>query len=315
MTRTIFIAAALALTVTLPAVPANAQTAIRTYVSVSGSDTNPCSLTAPCRHFSAAVAATSAGGEVDALDPGGYGSFTISQAITIDGEGWSYVAPPSGDPAITISAGSGDVVLRGLSLNGIGVTGANGIEFNSGTTLTVQNSVIQNFASGGILFYPSTSTTTKLSVLNTLISDNGGQGIFIDPTDAGAVNAVLDHVDIENNASSGLSIETYTETINVTVSDSVIANNGAHGITAGSSSVGPVNVMVRNTTIANNGQDGLMASGTGVTIRVTRSTITGNTTAWIASSGVVSSYADNNIDGNGGGSPSANTAPPAIGYK
>ena len=95
MIRTIFIAAALALAVTLPAAPANAQTAIRTYVSITGNDTNPCSLTAPCRHFQAAANATAAGGEIDALDPGGYGSFTISQAISIEGEGWSYHNPGS----------------------------------------------------------------------------------------------------------------------------------------------------------------------------------------------------------------------------
>jgi hypothetical protein len=90
MTRTIFIAAALALAVTLPAVPANAQ-APRTFVSAAGVDNSTCSFAAPCRHFQNAVAATSAGGEVDALDPAGYGPITINQAITIEGEGWSYM--------------------------------------------------------------------------------------------------------------------------------------------------------------------------------------------------------------------------------
>jgi hypothetical protein len=65
--------------------------------------------------------------------------------------------------------------------------------------------------------------------------------------------------------------------------------------------------MVRNSTIANNGTDGLVASGTGATIRVTRSAITGNATGWNnPTSGVVLSYGDNNIDGNNGG----NTEPP-----
>jgi hypothetical protein len=64
---TIVIAAALALAVTLPAVSAQAQSP-RTFVSAAGSDSNPCSFAAPCRHFQAAVIATSAGGEVDALD-------------------------------------------------------------------------------------------------------------------------------------------------------------------------------------------------------------------------------------------------------
>src|SRR5712691_3568323 len=123
MTRTIFIAAALALACSLFAAPANAQ-AIRTFVSVAGSDSNPCSLASPCRHFSAAVAATAVGGEVDALDPGAYGSFTISQAITIEGQGWSYIAPPANGNGITINAVSGDVFIRGVSLNGVGVANA-----------------------------------------------------------------------------------------------------------------------------------------------------------------------------------------------
>src|SRR5258707_8307454 len=108
MTRTtIAIAAALALAVTLPAAPAQAQT-IRTFVSVAGSDSNPCSITQPCRHFQAAVNATAAEGEVDALDAGAYGSFTISQAISIEGQSWAYAAPPANRAAITINAGSSD---------------------------------------------------------------------------------------------------------------------------------------------------------------------------------------------------------------
>src|SRR5579863_9542952 len=107
-TTTIVMAAGLALAVTLPTVSAQAQSP-RTFVSAVGSDSNPCSFAAPCRHFQAAVNATSAGGEVDALDPAGYSPITISQAITIEGQGWSYIAPSSNAAAITINAGSGNV--------------------------------------------------------------------------------------------------------------------------------------------------------------------------------------------------------------
>ena len=98
--KCIVFAAALALAVTLPAVSAQAQ-APRTFVSAAGSDSNPCSFAAPCRHFQAAVDATSAGGEVDALDPAGYGPITIGQPISIEGQGWSYIAPPAFAAAIT----------------------------------------------------------------------------------------------------------------------------------------------------------------------------------------------------------------------
>jgi hypothetical protein len=91
--------------------------------------------------------------------------------------------------------------------------------------------------------------------------------------------------------------------MNVTVADSVSANNGSNGsgpgINVNSTGGTQARVMVRNSTIANNAMDGLQASGTGATIRVTRSTITGNNTGWAnSSSAVVLSYGDNNIDGN-----------------
>src|SRR5215475_12407169 len=136
---------AMAVASLLVAAPANAQS-IRTFVSTAGSDANPCSLAAPCRHFSAAIAATSPGGEVDALDAGAYGSFTIDRPITIEGQGWSYVAPPNNGNAITINAVSGNVTIRGVSLNGVGATGStSGIAFNSGSSLTVTDSMAQNF--------------------------------------------------------------------------------------------------------------------------------------------------------------------------
>jgi hypothetical protein len=316
MTRTIFIAAGLALAITLSAVCAQAQ-APRTFVSAAGSDSNPCSFAAPCRHFQAAVTATSAGGEVDALDPAGYGPITISQAITIEGQGWSYIAPPASGNGITINAVSGNVVIHGVSLNGVGITGStNGIQFNSGGTLRVQNSVIRNFTDDGIQFSPDASGLSQLFVSNTLVSDNGAQGVFINPTGSGTTTGVLDHVEIENNHLRGLQVTTFSQTINMTVSDSVIANNGESGINANSTGPTPISIMVRNSTIANNTnlgfEAGLEAANTGATILVTRSTITGNTTtAWAAlSGGVVSSYGDNNIDGNGGNNSTPGTAIP-----
>ena len=89
------------------------------------------------------------------------------------------------------------------------------------------------------------------------------------------------------------------------------ANNGGDAVDALSGGA-PVNVMVRNCTVANNGQDGLFTHGTGASIRATRSTITGNGTAWDNEfGGQITSYADNNIEDN----DTVNTAPTQIGYK
>jgi hypothetical protein len=295
--------------VTLTAVSAQAQSAIRTFVSTTGSDTNPCSITSPCRHFSAAVAATAVDGEVDALEPGAYGSFSISQGITIEGQGWSYVAPPSGAAAITINAVSGTVNIRGISLNGVGVSNAFGIQFNSGGSLNVRDCVIRNFTHYGI-FLNSSTVSSQFSVSNALVTDNS-YGIVIAPfTGSTTTAAAFEHVELVNNQHDALIVQPQElgETIKVTVSDSLIANNN-NGIVSDSSFGGVGIITVRNSAIANNTGDGLSAMAAGATIRVTRSTITGNATGWsAASSGVVTSYNDNDIDDNTAG----DTAPPCV---
>ena len=160
--------------------PRKAQ-APRTFVSAACNDSNPCSFAAPCRHFKAAVNATSLGGEGDALDPAGYGPITITQAITIEGQGWSYAAPAANSPAITINAVTGKVYIHGVSLNGVGITGTTtGIQFNSGGSLTVRDSVIRNFSGDGIDFEPTAAG--DLFVSNTVASDNANTGIAVFPS-------------------------------------------------------------------------------------------------------------------------------------
>ena len=276
MTRTtIVIAAALALAVTLPAAPAQAQ-ATRAFVSAAGSDNNSCINTnSPCRHFQNAYNAMPNGGEIDVLDPGNYGALTVNHGLDIVGRGWATVGAASGLPSITINAGSNDkIYISGVLLDGANVTGTTGIQFNSGVNLTVRDSVIRNFTGSGIFFGPNSSTSSEIFVSNTLVSDNGGDGISISPTGSGTTTGVLDHDHVENNGGNGIIAMTSTQTINVTVGDSVSADNTSDGIIA--SGTTPVAIMVRSSTMANNGMDGLVASGAGATIRVTRSTITGN---------------------------------------
>src|SRR4051795_7430247 len=58
--------------------------ATRTWVSGVGDDVNPCSRTAPCKTFAGAISKTAAGGEINCLDPGGFGAVTIGKSLTID---------------------------------------------------------------------------------------------------------------------------------------------------------------------------------------------------------------------------------------
>src|ERR1700723_1661519 len=145
--------------------PAQAQNGslTRSFVSSSGVDTNACTITAPCATFAEAYTKISANGIIAALDPGKYGPLTIIGPVTINGNGWAAITGPSGGTAITINAGSGNVTLTGLEIDGAGAA-SNGIVFNTGDNLTVTNCVVQNF------FYSGSVTT--------------GNGILMQPTSA-----------------------------------------------------------------------------------------------------------------------------------
>src|SRR5579864_4117702 len=125
--------------------------ASRTWVSGVGDDANPCSRTAPCKTFAGAISKTAAGGEIDALDPGGFGALTITKAITIDGGGGQVASVlVSGTNGIVVQAGPSDVIiLRNLRINGIG-TGINGIRFLTGKALSVENCDIFGFTTNGV---------------------------------------------------------------------------------------------------------------------------------------------------------------------
>src|ERR1022692_3410931 len=132
LTTTSIIAIGLALIGALSAAPAQAQ---RVFVAAQGSDTNPCTFAQPCRSFQQAHDTVAANGEIDVLDPAGYGALTITKAISIQGHGYSGISVPSKGNGITINSGNADSVnLRGLLIDGVG-TGSAGVVFNSGAFL------------------------------------------------------------------------------------------------------------------------------------------------------------------------------------
>jgi len=281
----------------LSILPASAQNA-RSFVSAHGSDTAACTLAAPCRTFAAAYAATNASGEIDVLDAAGYGALTITKAISIvnDGVGTAGVIVPSGGVGITINAGPNDAVsLRGLSIDGEG-SGFNGIQFNAGKSLTVENSTIRHL-SNGIQFAPNASS--RLSIANSSISDNSA-GMVVAPSGSGAVTIVLNRVEVNNNTNHGIEVDGNAgTTLAATVTDSVVANNGDVGIFAFNIVNAPTTVTVVRSVSANN-NTGIDAAGTGVTLRLANSTVTGNSLhGWIVGSGVLGTYGDNYIDSNG----------------
>src|SRR5258707_13410555 len=125
--------------------------ASRTWVSGVGDDANPCSRTAPCKTFAGAISKTAAGGEIDELDPAGFGAVTITKAITIDGGGGQVASVlVSGTNGIVINANATTnvVILRNLRINGIGSI-HNGIQLLSSKTLGVENCAVFGFTQNG----------------------------------------------------------------------------------------------------------------------------------------------------------------------
>jgi hypothetical protein len=84
------IAAAVLSIAALQTAPAQAQ--MRVFVAAQGSDANPCTFGAPCRTFQHAHDVVAAGGEIDVLDPAGYGAVSITKAISIQGHGFAGIS-------------------------------------------------------------------------------------------------------------------------------------------------------------------------------------------------------------------------------
>ena len=309
---------ALALAVMAPAVVVAQAT--RTWVSGVGDDANPCSRTAPCKTFPGAIAKTAAGGEINCIDPGGFGTVTITKAITIDCEETEAGVLASGTNGIVVNAGPNDIVtLRELDIDGIGAnnvgTGINGIKFIAGGALHVQEVLIRNFRGGGsgIDFEPTGNS--ELYVDDSDISANGSSattgGIVVRPTGTGTANVVIDGVHLENNSSGFIADGTSSTGIaaNFNIQNSTISGNSNNGISAiSATNDAGISGMVRDCTVSANvsvgiSANGVTASGKGsAIIRVGGSSISQNVTGVSSvGSGQVRSYTSNQVNGNLGG--------------
>ena len=187
-------------------VAAQAQ-ATRTWVSGVGDDVNPCSRTAPCKTFAGAISKTATGGEINALDPGGYGALTITKAITVDGgtgSGWGstlFSAVNGFVINITTNLTTDRVILRNLSINGAGTTlGVDGVRFIDGTELTLENVSIFNYSGDGVEV--NQSQACRVNMRNVTFS-HGGVGIKSSGT-AGSISMNLQDVRINSMSSHGV---------------------------------------------------------------------------------------------------------------
>jgi hypothetical protein len=284
--------------------------ATRTWVSGVGDDVNPCSRTAPCKTFAGAISKTAANGEIDALDPGGFGAVTITKSITIDG---TYGAGYGGILAsltngVTVNAATTDtVVLRNLSIDGAG-NGLNGIRYLAAKNLIVEDCVIFGFTNSLInatLTNNGNLYVTNLSGMNSTNNvANSDAGIHLKTT-VGFLRAVIDNANLKNNV-IGVNAEDNTQTV---IRNSVISGNFGTtiGVRMATTTAGGLAHMTLENNMISNSNEALRVTTAGgsVIAYLSNNHFFNNVTASNAAGAVQvlsynnNKYSNNNIDVSG----------------
>ena len=267
--------------------------ASRTWVSGVGDDVNPCSRTAPCKTFAGAISKTIAGGEIDALDPAGYGAVTAIKSITIDGgdgSGFGGILASSTTGVIVNGAGVA-VTLRRLSINGgpPNIPGTNGVRFIQGSKLRIEECKIFNFVAGGTGFGLDIALATAGTVeIKDSTIYNNNKGIRATTTVLPLL-IILENTTVQHNAAEGVLLNSgaFLEARNSNISYNVTGVSLTGGANSGAS-------LIHCDVIANTGT-GLAAGSSGFT-RIGGSSFIGNATGISqAAANTVKTFGDNYI--------------------
>lgn len=274
--------------------------ATRTWVSGVGDDVNPCSRTAPCKTFAGAISKTATNGEINCLDPAGYGAVTITKSITIDCEDTQGSILSAGTNGIIINITAGTdakkaVMIRGISINGAG-TGINGIRVLAANHVTLDEVVIMGTNQHGISLETSVNPL-RLIANNTIIRNNTSHGINAFPIGGSVINIAYNGGVIANNGGNGFN---FADNVRAAASGTNFFGNSI-GILASNAQVYATDCTIYNNTT------GVQAQSGG-TVRLRGNTITGNTTG-ITGSTITSVTGTNSIIGNNVDGSPTNFAP------
>ena len=304
--RMAMIAGTLLTTGILYSTPAAAQ-ATRTWVSGVGDDANPCSRTAPCKTFAGAISKTATSGEINCLDPAGFGAVTITKSITIDCAETVGGILSLNVNGITVNGAGAIVTLRGVDINGAGGTTGNGVRILQAASVSIEDSNIYNFAgtsgsNGRGVYIEANTGNVQLFIKNTVLASNRNNGVFIGPVTGTTANVELDNVILQSNTGAGLAVTTANGgDSTTTVKNSSLIGGGvanSSGVIA-KATAGNAAVTVTDSSISSNTLFGINANGAGALVRVGRSTITTNATGVNAvNGGQVISYGNNQTAGN-----------------
>jgi hypothetical protein len=286
---------ALTVAMVLAAAPAAAQST-RTFVAANGDDTQPCSRAVPCQTFAAAFARTATNGEIDCIDVGSYGAVTITRSVLIDCAGRAGITINAGS-AITINAGVNDTVqLRGIRFNGL-ANAANAIRILQAGKVYIEKVHMFNFGDGtGINVEPANAAKVFINDISVV---NSGIGIMVQPTGTGSAEVTIDGVVIEGGG--GAAIRGYASggsNNSIQLRNGTLSGN-AHGMLLTVSGA-TILASIQDSAVVFNSINGVAASGTGAEIRLGRTSVARNGTgAVVEKGGVVVSYGDNRLFGNG----------------
>jgi hypothetical protein len=297
VSRILLVLGILAAAVSLGGGSAQAQ-ATRTWVSGVGDDANPCSRTAPCKTFAGAISKTAPGGEINCIDPGGFGGVTITKAITISCEGVTAGVLVSGTNAIVVNAGANDqIALRGLDIDGLG-TGLVAVKFLAGKALIVENCQIYGFTQNGI--EAALAATASVDVKDTRINNVVGAGIKVHTT-AGNVALLADHVAISRVGTNG--VEAAGGALGTVSNSTIFAASNAVAATANGATLNVDNTELLSSLVGAN------ATVAGAILELNNNSIYFNNTAIGGAVGSqVLTAANNKLSGNAspGANPSGN---------
>jgi len=299
---TISILAVAILTLTVASM-AQAQ-ATRTWVSGVGDDVNPCSRTAPCKTYAGAISKTAKDGEISTLDPGGFGTVTITKSLTINGgnggQGYGSILSALAPQGVLVNITDVNDVRKSVRLDWLNIngasTGTDGIRMIAGNSLHVSNTLIDGMVGDGIEI-ATTSGTPNVIVESTQIRNCATTGIRSNGTGTSSIRMSVANSSITRN---GIGFNIVNGTLG-SVHDSTVSNNTSHGLQVGEP-VGGSNLNITGTNISHNG-------GTGVNVlnnaraRIARCNIFQNLVS-LAPANLVDSGGNNSIAGN-----TTNTAP------
>lgn len=288
------IAVTLSLVATLGIASLAQAQATRTWVSGVGDDANPCSRTAPCKTFAGAISKTAAGGEIDVLDPGGFGAVTITKSLKIDGGPFTGGILAAGVNGILVNAAATDVIMiRNISFNGNNTVGAfNGIRVLSAKALHVDGCEFYDWGGRGISI--ETPNSINVSVRRSVIRNNTSHGILALPNGAGSVQLNVEDTGIIGNGGNAIDLAGNGDAV-VTRSN-LSLNTGAGIILEAASS----RAKLESTTIASNGFGIFSGNGTAPTCFISRCIITRNNDGLHFGGGSIIGFNNNTIVDNGG---------------